>query len=191
MPEDGKGCRPVAGRAHTDYGFHLAPMTVEQVEEIPGLVTGRGVTSFKYYMFYKGFDLAADSRGARAYTMGDEYDLGHLYLIMERLARTRREHPGLRLSLHCEQPELMRVFVDRDRRGGGPQNLRAYSQARPPPTEQVAVAEAAAPAAHTGVQVNFLHLLNGRPGRGAGSRRAGRAARAESDHYHRVRWTNN
>jgi dihydroorotase-like cyclic amidohydrolase len=152
--------RAVGGRAHTDYGFHLAPMTVGQVEEIPELVTGHGVTSFKYYMFYKGFDLAADSRDARAYTMGDEYDLGHLYLIMEQLARTQREHPGLRLSLslHCEQPELMRVFIDRVRRGGGPQNLRAYSQARPPLTEQVAIAEAAALAAHTGVQVNFLHL---------------------------------
>lgn len=150
----------VAGRAWTDYGFHLAPMTVEQIEEIPRLVAEYGVTSYKYYMFYKGFDLAANSRDARAFTMGDEYDLGHLFLIMEKLAEVQKAHPDTRisLSLHCEQSELMRVFIDRVRARGGPQNLRAYSEARPPLTEQVAIAEAAALAVHTGVEVNFLHL---------------------------------
>ncbi|MFC7109470.1 hypothetical protein ACFQQB_59205 [Nonomuraea rubra] len=112
----------VAGRAWTGYGFHLAPMTSAQIDEIPDLVAGHGVTSFKYYMFYKGFDLAANSRDARAFTMSDEYDLGHLYLIMEKLAATQAAHPGRRLSLslHCEQSELMRVFIDRVRAGGAP-----------------------------------------------------------------------
>ncbi|TYB64286.1 dihydroorotase family protein [Nonomuraea sp. PA05] len=150
----------VAGRAWTDYGFHLAPMTSGQIDEIPALVAEHGVTSFKYYMFYKGFDLAANSRDARAFTMSDEYDLGHLYLIMEKLAGTQAAHPGRRLSLslHCEQSELMRVFIDRVRAGGGPQNLRAYAQARPPLTEQLAIAEAAVLVGHTGVEVNLLHL---------------------------------
>ncbi|MGW3347292.1 dihydroorotase [Nonomuraea rubra] len=150
----------VAGRAWTDYGFHLAPMTSAQIDEIPALVAGHGVTSFKYYMFYKGFDLAANSRDARAFTMSDEYDLGHLYLIMEKLAATQAAHPGRRLSLslHCEQSELMRVFIDRVRAGGAPQNLRAYAQARPPLTEQLAIAEAAVLAGHTGVEINLLHL---------------------------------
>ncbi|WP_214316875.1 dihydroorotase [Nonomuraea sediminis] len=150
----------VEGRAWTDYGFHLAPMTVEQIEEIPQLVTDHGITSYKYYMFYKGFDLAANSRDARGFTMGDEYDLGHLFLIMEKLAEVQRMRPDERisLSLHCEQSELMRVFIDRVQRGGAPQNLRAYHEARPPLTEEVAIAEAAAIAAHTGVNINLLHL---------------------------------
>ncbi|ACZ89347.1 dihydroorotase [Streptosporangium roseum] len=150
----------VGGRAWTDYGFHLAPMTIEQIEEIPRLVAEHGITSYKYYMFYKGFDLAANSRDAQAFTMGDEYDLGHLFLIMEKLAEVQRSRPDRRLSLslHCEQSELMRVFIDRVRRSGAVQNLRAYSEGRPPLTEQVAIAEAAAIAAHTGADVNFLHL---------------------------------
>ncbi|OUC93676.1 dihydroorotase [Streptosporangium minutum] len=150
----------VGGRAWTDYGFHLAPMTVEQIEEIPWLVAEHGITSYKYYMFYKGFDLAANSRDAQAFTMGDEYDLGHLFLIMEKLAEVQRSRPDRRLSLslHCEQSELMRVFIDRVRRSAAVQNLRAYSEGRPPLTEQVAIAEAAAIAAHTGADVNFLHL---------------------------------
>nr|BFE78230.1 hypothetical protein GCM10020093_008310 [Planobispora longispora] len=135
-------------------------MTVEQIDEIPWLVDEHGITSYKYYMFYKGFDLAADSRDARAFTMGDEYDLGHLFLIMERIAEVQAARPDVRLSLslHCEQSELMRVFIDRVRRGGAPQNLRAYHEGRPPLTEQVAIAEAAALAGHTGASLNLLHL---------------------------------
>ncbi|WP_169988633.1 MULTISPECIES: dihydroorotase family protein [unclassified Microbispora] len=150
----------VSGRCWTDYGFHLAPMTVEQISEIPFLVEEHGVTSFKYYMFYKGFDLAANSRDAQAFTMGDEYDLGHLYLIMEQVAAVQQARPDLRLSLslHCEQSELMRVFIDRVRSQGDPQTLRAYHEGRPPLTERVAIGEATTLASHTGTNINLLHL---------------------------------
>lgn len=153
----------VGGHAWTDYAFHLAPMTVAQIEEVPLLVREHGVSSFKYYMFYKGFDLAANSRDARSFTMGDEYDLGHLFLMLEQIARTQAELPGLRLSLslHCEQSELMRVFIDRVRAAGDPQTLRAYSEGRPPLTERVAIGEATTLAAHTGTNVNLLHLSSG------------------------------
>jgi dihydroorotase-like cyclic amidohydrolase len=150
----------VEGKAWTDYGFHLAPMTVSQIDEIPLLVKEHGVTSFKYYMFYKGFDLAANSRDSRSFTMGDEYDLGHLFLMMEKINEVQAEHPHLRLSLslHCEQSELMRVFIDRVRAAGDPQTLKAYSDGRPPLTERVAIGEAATIASHTGTNINLLHL---------------------------------
>ncbi|MGI5489936.1 dihydroorotase [Microtetraspora malaysiensis] len=150
----------VAGRCWTDYGFHLAPMTVDQIAEIPFLVKEHGVTSYKYYMFYKGFDLAANSRDARSFTMGDEYDLGHLYLLMEQVSAVQQDNPDLRLSLslHCEQSELMRVFIDRVRAGGDPQTLRAYHEGRPPLTERVAIGEATTLASHTGTNLNLLHL---------------------------------
>ncbi|MEU8135082.1 dihydroorotase [Streptodolium elevatio] len=150
----------VAGEAWTDYGFHLAPMTVGQIGEIPYLVREHGVTSFKYYMFYKGFDLASNSRDARAFTMGDEYDLGHLLLLMEQVAAAQDANPQLRLSLslHCEQSELMRVFIDRVQAAGDPQTLRAYHEGRPPLTERVAIGEATAIASHTGTRINLLHL---------------------------------
>ncbi len=150
----------VAGRTWTDYGFHLAPMTVDQIDEIPMLVKEHGVTSFKYYMFYKGFDLASNSRDSRAFTMGDEYDLGHLLLIMEKINEVQAEHPNLRLSLslHCEQSELMRVFIDKVRAAGDPQNLKAYNDGRPPLTERVAIGEATTIASHVGTNINLLHL---------------------------------
>jgi dihydropyrimidinase/allantoinase len=153
----------VNGKAWTDYAFHLAPMTVAQIDEIPQLVRDHGVSSFKYYMFYKGFDLASNSRDARAFTMGDEYDLGHLLLIMEKLAEVQAEEPSLRLSLslHCEQSELMRVFIERVRAHGDPQTLKAYHEGRPPLTERVAIGEATTIASHTGTNINLLHLSSG------------------------------
>src|SRR5918911_3752305 len=41
------------GRSRVDYGYHLAPMVRDQVGEIGSLVRDEGITSFKYYMFYK------------------------------------------------------------------------------------------------------------------------------------------
>ncbi|GIH02381.1 dihydroorotase-like protein [Rhizocola hellebori] len=148
----------VAGKAYTDYGFHLAPMDTAQVGEVGSLVDEHGVSSFKYYMFYKGFNLSADSRDAKAFTMSDEYDLGHLYQIMEAVAANQRPDRRVSLSLHCEQAELMRLFIDRVRAAGDPQTLKAYSDARPPLTERVAIGEATTLAHETGCPVNLLHL---------------------------------
>ncbi|WP_406080953.1 dihydroorotase [Micromonospora sp. NBC_00858] len=162
----------VGGRAYTDYGFHLAPMDTAQVGEVPALVGEHGVSSFKYYMFYKGFNLSADSRDAKAFTMSDEYDLGHLYQIMEAVAAANGPDRRVSLSLHCEQSELMRLFIDRVRAAGDPQTLKAYSDARPPLTERVAIGEATTLAGATGCPVNLLHLSS------ADALDAARAARA-------------
>ncbi|BAL90963.1 putative amidohydrolase [Actinoplanes missouriensis 431] len=152
----------VAGHAWTDYGFHLAPMDTAQVREVPSLVEGSGVSSFKYYMFYKGFNLSADSRDAKAFTMSDEYDLGHLYQLMEAVAAANAATDRrVSLSLHCEQAELMRLFIDRVRAGGDPQTLKAYSDARPPLTERVAIGEATTLAKATDCAINLLHLSSG------------------------------
>ncbi|NBE83457.1 dihydroorotase [Micromonospora rubida] len=162
----------VGGRAHTDYGFHLAPMDTAQIGEVPALVGEHGVSSFKYYMFYKGFNLSADSRDAKSFTMSDEYDLGHLYQIMEAVAAANGPDRRVSLSLHCEQSELMRLFIDRVRAAGDPQTLKAYSDARPPLTERVAIGEATTLAGATGCPVNLLHLSS------ADALDAARAARA-------------
>ena len=157
----------VSGRAWTDFGFHLAPMDTRQVGEVPALVDRHGISSFKYYMFYKGFNLSADSRDAKAFTMSDEYDLGHLYQIMEAVsaaavsAAARDAGRRVSLSLHCEQAELMRLFIERVRAAGDPQTLKAYSDARPPLTERVAIGEATTLAAATACPVNLLHLSSG------------------------------
>ncbi len=109
------------GRAYTDYGFHIAVMTNEQLEEVDWLVRAQGVASFKYYMFYKGLNLTADSTRGSDYTMSDAYDLGHLYLFMQQVAAAAARYGAfgrISLSLHCEHAELIRVFIEEVRRAG-------------------------------------------------------------------------
>jgi dihydropyrimidinase/allantoinase len=149
------------GHSYVDYGYHLAPMIREQVGEIERLVTEEGVASFKYYMFYKGLDLSGASSDARGYTLSEEYDLGHLFEIMEEVARVQNERTDgsrVSLSIHCEQPELIRIFTERVKEEGVLTGLEAYSASRPTLTEHLAVAEVGVLAGHTRCPINLLHL---------------------------------
>src|SRR5918997_766741 len=147
------------GHSRVDYGYHLAPMVRDQIAEIPRLAAEEGVTSFKYYMFYKGLDLSGASSDASGYTMAENYDLGHLFEIMEQVAKAQSESDSrVSLSIHCEQPELIRIFSERVKREGVLSGLEAYSASRPALTEHLAVAEVGVLAGHTRCPINLLHL---------------------------------
>lgn len=153
--------RATQGHAYTDYGYHIAIMTSQQVDEVDWLVGEMGVGSFKYYMFYKGLNLAASSTNAAAYTMSDVYDLGHLYRLMQAVTAANDKYGSpdgrISLSVHCEQAEIMRTMID-EVRARGLEGLEAYSLARPPFQERLAIAEAALLADVTRCPVNLLHL---------------------------------
>jgi dihydroorotase-like cyclic amidohydrolase len=111
-------------------------------------------------MFYKGLNLTSDSTRGSAYTMADTYDLGHLYLLMRQVAATSLKygaHGRVSLSLHCEQAELIRVFIEEVKRSG-PGGLEGYHRSRPPLTEQLSIAEALVLTDATRCPVNLLHL---------------------------------
>ena len=59
----------VRGRAHIDYGFHLAPMSRAHIDEIPDLIERFGVTSFKIFMFYGSHGLHGRSADQNAFLM--------------------------------------------------------------------------------------------------------------------------
>jgi dihydropyrimidinase/allantoinase len=148
------------GHAYTDFAYHLGIMTTDQLDEVDWLVGDQGVASFKYYMFYKGLNLTSDSTRGTDYTMSDSYDLGHLYRLMRQVAAASvkyRARGRVSLSLHCEQAELLRVFIEEARRIGA-QGLEAYHRARPPLTEQLSIAEALVLTNATRCPVNLLHL---------------------------------
>lgn len=140
-----------------DYSYHIAPMTADQLDEIEWLVD-HGVVSFKFYMFYKGLTLSADSTDGKTYTMAENYDLGHLYQLMVRIAAVAKRRPErISLSLHCENPELIRVFIEQVKKEGL-NGLEAYSKGRPPLTESLSIEEAGVLAKATLCPVNLLHL---------------------------------
>ena len=148
------------GHAYTDYGYHIAIMTSEQLDEVDWLVREQGVGSFKYYMFYKGLNLTADSTRGSDYTMAEHYDLGHLYLLMKQVSAASQaygRYGRVSLSLHCEHAELIRVFIDEVKRLGL-NTLEGYHRSRPPLTERLSMAEAVILGDVTRCPLNLLHL---------------------------------
>jgi allantoinase len=157
-----------AGRYWTDYAYHLAPIQAVHRDEMAALATVHGVPSFKIFMFYGGYGLhgAADRDAQRRFLMleeGDHYDLAHFEFVMRAAARLGERRPDLApyvsVSLHCEVADILNAYtrlVQGDRALSG---LRAYSAARPPHSEALAVWIAGYLAHETGcANVNLLHL---------------------------------
>jgi allantoinase len=156
------------GRYHCDYAYHLAPIAGAHVDEMETLATAHGVPSFKIFMFYGGYGLhgqAGDDEQRRFLMIGgdDHYDLAHFEFIMRAAARIRARHPALApyvsVSLHCEMADILNAYTRLVAHDGGLRGLRAYSAARPPHAEGLAVCVAAYLAHETEcVNVNLLHL---------------------------------
>jgi allantoinase len=155
-----------AGRYHVDYGYHLAPINPGHIDEIEGLATRHGVTSFKIFMFYGSHGLHGRSDQQRNFLMlkdGERYDFAHFEFIMRGLTRAMENQPALAehlsLSLHCELAEIMTAYTERVEREGKLKGLAAYSASRPPHSEGLAVWVAAYLANETRcVNINLLHL---------------------------------
>ena len=156
------------GHYHCDYAYHLAPIAASHVGEMEALATRHGVPSFKIFMFYGGYGLhgqAGQDEQRRFLMIGpeDHYDLAHFEFILREAGRIQRAHPALAphvsVSLHCELADILNAYtrlVAKDRSLSG---LRAYSAARPPHSEGLAVWIAAYLASEAESQnVNLLHL---------------------------------
>ncbi|HEY7739493.1 MAG TPA: dihydroorotase family protein [Steroidobacteraceae bacterium] len=154
------------GRFHVDYGFHLAPMDRRQIGEIPMLIERFGVTSFKIFMFYGGYGLHGASGNQRDFLMigpDERYDLAHFEFVMrgvkDAMHRYPEFHQAISLSLHCETAEIMTAYTRLVQEEGRLSGLRAYSAARPPHSEGLAICIAAYLAQETDcININLLHL---------------------------------
>jgi allantoinase len=155
-----------AGRFHVDYAYHLAPMDRQQIDEIDMLVDRFGVTSFKIYMFYGSYGLHGASNHQHDFLMIDpveKYDIAHFEFVMRGVKRAADRFPERRpyisLSLHCETAEIMAAYTKLVQAEGSLSGLRAYSAARPPHSEGLAVTIAAYLAHETEcININLLHL---------------------------------
>lgn len=154
------------GRAHVDYAFHLAPMQRGHIDEIPMLIDRFGVTSFKVFMFYGGHGLHGRSDDQASFLMtppGERYDYAHFEFVMRGIQSAREEFPEIAdyisLSLHCETAEIMTAYTEMVEVDSDLDGLAAYSAARPPHSEGLAIAIAAYLAHATGLgNINLLHL---------------------------------
>ena len=153
------------GNFHVDYGYNLAPVLKEHVNEIPKLVEEFGVSTYKFYMFYKGLNLKSEvKKGSveKEYLLSDDpYDLGHLYNIMTQIASLKGKFSPVRLSIHAEDSEIIRINLEKTKAGSDQKKdnvLELYSNARPPSSERLAILEAVELATQTGCPINVLHV---------------------------------
>ncbi len=154
------------GRSYIDYALHVAPMTKEHIEELPAIATEFGITSFKVFMFYGGFGLHGASSSQREFLMipeDESYDIAHFEFVMRGVQKLRERFPQIAdrisLSLHCETAEIMRAYTEIVQSEGKLQGLEAYSAARPPHSEGLAISIASYLAHETALPtINLLHL---------------------------------
>ena len=151
---------------YVDYGYHLAPMDAQEIGEIPMLIEKYGVPSFKIFMFYGGYGLHGASQHQHDFLMigpDEKYDIAHFEFVMRGIKRAVDQFPERRpyisLSMHCETAEIMAAYTRLVQREGRLTGLRAYSAARPPHSEGLAITIAAYLAQETDcLNINLLHL---------------------------------
>jgi len=143
-------------------------MSRDHIEEMPALLNEFGVCTFKIFMFYGSYGLHGRSDQQNKFLMigeDEKYDLAHFEFIMRGARRLMDAHPDKRdwisVSLHCENPEIMDAYTRMVERDGKLEGLRAYSEARPPHSEGLAISIAAYLAHETGCRnINILHLTS-------------------------------
>ena len=154
------------GRFFVDYGYHIAPIENRHLGEMEYLAVEHGVTSFKIFMFYGGYGLHGKSASQNEFLMlgpDDRYDIAHFEFIMRSARAIVEKHPELAdhisVSLHCELADILNAYTTLVEREGKLTGLRAYSAARPPHSEGLAVWIASYLANETNcMNINLLHL---------------------------------
>jgi allantoinase len=154
------------GRFWVDYGYHVAPIEAQHIDEMEHLAVDHGVTSFKIFMFYGGYGLHGRSNAQNDFLMigpEERYDIAHFEFIMRSARRLMTQHPELAdyisVSLHCELAEILNAYTKIVEREGKLTGLHAYSAARPPHSEGLAIWIASYLANETDcLNINLLHL---------------------------------
>ncbi len=146
----------------TDFGYHIACMTDEHIDEIEWLVSEGGVSTLKYYMFYKLLTLAGATPEAKNYLMIDNaVDFGYFYRFMQEVARVNKKYEKygtVSMSVHCENPEVIQATMAEVKANPSGIPMQDYSNARPPWQEELAINEVAIMAKYADCPVNLLHL---------------------------------
>jgi dihydropyrimidinase len=132
-------------RVCVDYGMHFCPSVEPHLDELDRWVGELGVSSFKFYMNFRG------EEGAYLGVAGT--DDGYLWELCRRVAR----HERALLCLHTENIEIATRLQARAVAGGG-HDVRAWGAARPPITEAENVHRAAFLAGESRCPIYIVHL---------------------------------
>ncbi|WP_051236856.1 dihydroorotase [Ottowia thiooxydans] len=132
-------------RAHIDYGFHFSTASELHVKELASYVKDYGVTSFKYFMNFKGEE--------GRYLGLDGTDDGYFYALLQQAAGIG----GVTVVCHTENIEI----VNRLRNAQlniGLDNLQQWEAIKPPITEAEAAIKAMLFAETVGATIYIPHM---------------------------------
>jgi dihydropyrimidinase len=128
-----------------DYALHVVPCTEEHLHELPRYARELGVTSFKYFMSFRG------NEGAYLGVSGT--DDGYLYRYLRLVA----ELPGSIANVHPENIEVVWTLRD-EVRTAGLDGLEGWDASRPDFVEAEALGRAAYLAACVGAPLYLVHI---------------------------------
>jgi dihydropyrimidinase len=132
-------------RALIDFGFHFCTATEVHLLELHQYVERQGVTSFKYFMNFKGEE--------GRYLGLDGTDDGYLYRLLEKAASIG----DVTVVVHTENIELVNRFR-KDSQASGMNTLKDWARVKPPFTEAESVLRAMYFAEHLGAKIYIPHL---------------------------------
>lgn len=132
-------------RCHVDYGFHFSAANELHIQELATYVRDYGVTSFKYFMNFKGDE--------GRYLGLDGTDDGYFYDLLKESARIG----GVMIVCHTENIELVNR-VRRRMQSEGRTTLKDWSQSKPAFAEAENCVRAMYFAQHLGARVYFPHV---------------------------------
>ena len=158
------------GNYWVDYAYHLAPISSAHIDEMESLLIDHGVWSFKIFMFYGGYGLhgKTDKDAQKQFLMigdDDSYDIAHFEFIMRSASKLIKKYPEhaeqISVSLHCELADILNAYTKIVQADKSLTGLRAYSAARPPHSEGLAIWIASYLAYETDcLNINLLHLTS-------------------------------
>jgi dihydropyrimidinase len=132
-------------RCHVDYGFHFSTANELHITELGDYVSGYGVTSFKYFMNFKGEE--------GRYMGLDGTDDGFFHALLAESARVGKPT----IVCHTENIEVVNRARRRIQAAGG-STLKDWSDSKPAITESEPAIRAMYFAERLGAKVYFPHI---------------------------------
>jgi len=132
-------------RAHVDYGFHFSTANELHIAELDRYIQGYGVTSFKYFMNFKGEE--------GRYLGLDGTDDGFFHDLLARSASVGRPM----MVCHTENIEIVNRLRQRVQ-ASGRSSLRDWADCKPALTEAEPAIRAMFLAEKLGARVFFPHI---------------------------------
>jgi dihydropyrimidinase len=132
-------------RAHVDYGFHFSTASALHIAELDEYVARYGVTSFKYFMNFRGEE--------GRYLGLDGTDDAYLYALLEKAVSIGQ----VTVVLHTENIEVVNRFR-RQAMDTGMETLKDWASVKPPFTEAESCIRAMFFAEKLGARIYIPHI---------------------------------